>query len=145
MNRVILFGRLTKEPELRYSQGGGAVAIFTLAIDRNLTKEKRQEAEARGQQTADFIRCKAFGRTAELAANNLDKGLRVGLEGSIQTGSYENKEGRRVYTTDVLVHRLEMVDWKEKGYQNQLQEGQRGQGGGYEDFVPYDDQGNIPF
>lgn len=103
MNKVSLIGRLTKDIDLRYSQGGMAIGRFTLAINRKMTKEKRQEAERNNQQTADFIGCIAFGKTAETIANYVEKGNQLGVEGHIQTGSYENKEGQRVYTTDVIV------------------------------------------
>lgn len=109
MNVVILYGRLTRDPELKYSQGGVANTFATVAVDREMTKEKRQQAEAAGQPTADFIGIKAFGKTAELLANYFRKGNRVALEGRIQTGSYE-KGGERVYTTDVIVNRLHFVE-----------------------------------
>lgn len=109
MNVVILYGRLTRDPELKYSQGGVANCFTTVAVDRGMTKEKRQQAEAAGQPTADFIGIKAFGKTAELLANYFRKGNRVALEGRIQTGSYE-KGGERVYTTDVIVNRLHFVE-----------------------------------
>ncbi len=109
MNVVILYGRLTRDPELKYSQGGVANTFATVAVDRGMTKEKRQQAEAAGQPTADFIGIKAFGKTAEMLANYFRKGNRVALEGRIQTGSYE-KGGERVYTTDVIVNRLHFVE-----------------------------------
>lgn len=109
MNVVILYGRLTRDPELKYSQGGVANCFATVAVDRGMTKEKRREAEAAGRPTADFITVKAFGKTAELMANYFHKGNRIALEGRIQTGSYE-KDGARVYTTDVIVNRLHFVE-----------------------------------
>ncbi|MEQ3352757.1 single-stranded DNA-binding protein [Aedoeadaptatus acetigenes] len=109
MNVVVLYGRLTRDPELKYSQGGVANCFATVAVDRGMTKEKRQEAEAAGRPTADFISIKAFGKTAELLANYFRKGNRVALEGRIQTGSYE-KNDERVYTTDVIVNRLHFVE-----------------------------------
>lgn len=109
MNVVILYGRLTRDPELKYSQDGVANCFATVAVDRGMTKEKRQEAEASGRPTADFIGIKAFGKTAELLANYFHKGNRIALEGRIQTGSYE-KDGARVYTTDVIVNRLHFVE-----------------------------------
>ena len=113
MNVVILYGRLTRDPELKYSQGGVANCFATVAVDRGMTKEKRQQAEAAGQPTADFIGIKAFGKTAELLANYFHKGNRSALEGRIQTGSYE-KDGERVYTTDVIVNRLHFVESAEE-------------------------------
>lgn len=109
MNLVALYGRLTRDPELKYSQGGTANCFATVAVDRGMSREKRQEAEAAGRPTADFIGIKAFGKTAELLANYFRKGNRVAFEGRIQTGSYE-KNGERVYTTDVIINRLHFVE-----------------------------------
>lgn len=109
MNLVVLYGRLTKDPEIRYSQGGTANTFATIAVDRGLSKEKRQEAEAAGQPTADFVGIKAFGKTAEILANYFKKGNRVAVEGKIATGSYE-KNGERVYTTDVIVGRVHFIE-----------------------------------
>lgn len=120
MNVVVLYGRLTRDPELKYSQGGVANCFATVAVDRGMTKEKRREAEAAGRPTADFIGIKAFGKTAELLANYFHKGNRIALEGRIQTGSYE-KDGARVYTTDVIVNRLHFVESaKENGGGNDM-------------------------
>lgn len=109
MNSINLVGRLTRDVEARVSQNGNAMARFTLAVDRGLSKQQRQEAEQKGQPTADFISCIAFGKTAELITNYFAKGGQMGLQGRIQTGSYENKEGQRVYTTDVVVDRVHFV------------------------------------
>ena len=87
MNLVVLYGRLTRDPELRYSQNGTANTFATIAVDRGLSKEKRQEAEANGQPTADFVSIKAFGKTAELLSNYFHKGNRIAIEGRISTGS----------------------------------------------------------
>lgn len=108
MNNVSLLGRLTRDPDLRYTQSGDAVCRFTLAVDRGLSREKRQELEANNQQTADFISITAWGKTAELVANYLSKGRQVAVEGSIRTGSYE-KDGQRVYTTDVRANRIHFI------------------------------------
>lgn len=108
MNCVSLIGRLVRDPELRYAQNGTAICRFTLAVDRRMSKQKRQEAQANNQQTADFIGCTAFGQTAELIANYHRKGSQIGVEGRIQTGSYE-KEGRTIYTTDVVVNNLTFI------------------------------------
>lgn len=109
MNVVILYGRLTREPELRYSQSGVANVFFTVAVDRGMSREKRQQAEANNQPTADFIAVKAFGRTAELVGNYFHKGNRIALEGRIQTGSYE-KNGERIYTTDIIANRIHFIE-----------------------------------
>lgn len=109
MNNVCLVGRLARDPELRFTTSGLAVVRFTLAVDRRMSKEKKMEAEAKNQPTADFISCTAFGGTAETIANYTVKGRRIGVEGRIQTGSYE-KDGQRFYTTDVVVNNFEFLE-----------------------------------
>lgn len=96
MNNVSLIGRLTRDPEMRYTASGTAIVNFTLAINRPFKDEN-------GSEQADFINCVAFGKRAETIANYVKKGNQFGVTGRIQTGSYENKEGQRVYTTDVAV------------------------------------------
>ena len=107
MNKVILCGRLTRDPEVRYSSGENqtAVARYTLAVDRRF---KRQGDE----QTADFINCVVFGRGAEFAENYLHQGTKIIAEGRIQTGSYTNRDGNKVYTTDVVVEDQEFAESK---------------------------------
>ena len=119
MNNVILLGRLVADANLKYLQGGNntAVARFTLAVDKNLSKEKRQEMEAKGQPTADFINCQAWGKMAESLVKYSGKGLRVLVNGRIQTGSYE-KDGQRIYTTEVIANNIEYIDWKNSNFQN---------------------------
>ena len=115
MNKVILMGRLTRDPEVRYSQGGEnslAIARYTLAVDRRF---KRNGDE----QTADFIGCVAFGRNAEFAEKYFRQGLKVVVTGRIQTGSYTNKDGQKVYTTDVVVEEQEFAESKATSQQNQ--------------------------
>lgn len=99
MNNVTLIGRLTKDPEIRYTQGERQMAIarYTLAVDR---PGKKQE----GQQNADFISCTAFDKAAEFVEKYMKKGVKIGVQGRIQTGSYTNKDGQKVYTTDVVVN-----------------------------------------
>lgn len=105
MNKVIQSGRLTKDAEITYTQGNNmAVARFTLAVDRRFKQE--------GQPTADFIRCIAFGKTAEFFERFGRKGTKFLIEGRIQTGSYTNKDGQRVYTTDVVVENTEFAESK---------------------------------
>ena len=109
MNKVILMGRLTRDPEVRYSQGENPLAIarYTLAVDR------RQARGGNGdEQTADFINCVAFGRTGEFAERYLHKGTKIAVTGRIQTGSYTNKDGVRVYTTEVVVEDHEFAESK---------------------------------
>ena len=131
MNCVSLIGRLVRDPELGYAQNGTAICRFTIAVDRRMSKQKRQEAQANNQQTADFIGCTAFGQTAELIANYHRKGSQIGVEGRIQTGSYE-KEGRTIYTTDVVVSNLTFIGssqgqnqggFNQNNFQNQNQSG----------------------
>lgn len=107
MNKVILMGRLTRDPDIRYSQGDStnAVARYSLAVDRNVSRNN-----AGDQPTADFINCVAFGRSAEFAEKYLKKGTKILVEGRIQTGSYTNKDGQRVYTTDIVVDRHEFAE-----------------------------------
>lgn len=113
MNKVILMGRLTRDPEVRYTQGENAMAIarFTLAVDRRF---KRQGDE----QTADFVNCVVFGKTAEFAERYLHQGTKVVGCGRLQTGSYTNKDGNRVYTTDVVLDEVEFAESKNASQQN---------------------------
>ena len=103
-------GRLTRDVDLRMTTSNLAVGRFNVAVDRKLSKEKRQEAEKNNQPTADFISCIAFGKTAENIATYFRKGQRIAVTGHIQTGSYENKEGKRVYTTDVIVDSFDFIE-----------------------------------
>ncbi len=107
MNKVILMGRLTRDPDIRYSQGENstAVARYTLAVDRRRTG-------ADGQREADFIGCVAFGRAAEFAERYLHQGTKIAITGRIQTGSYTNRDGQKVYTTDVIVEEQEFAESK---------------------------------
>ena len=106
MNKVILMGRLTRDPEVRYSQGDNPLAIarYTLAVDRRFKRD--------GEATADFIPCVAFGRQAEHAEKYYRQGLKVTVSGRIQTGSYTNKDGVKVYTTEVVVEEQEFAESK---------------------------------
>lgn len=121
MNKVILIGRLTRDPEIRYSQGEQATAIarYTLAVDRRFRRDS-------DTNTADFIGCVAFGRQGEFAEKYLRKGIKIAITGRIQTGSYTNKDGQKVYTTDVVVEEQEFAESKAASEQN---------GGG---FIPAD-------
>lgn len=118
MNKVILMGRLTRDPEIRYSQGDNKMCIarYTLAVDRRFKRE--------GNQNADFISCISFGKTAEHAEKYYHKGIKVAICGRIQTGSYTNRDGQKVYTTDVVVEEQEFAESKSSsgnqstGYQN---------------------------
>lgn len=108
MNKVILMGRLTKDPEVRYSQGVSAnqiVARYTLAVDRRFSKENE----------ADFINCVVFGKSAEFSEKYFRKGTNVLIEGRIQTGSYTNQKGEKIYTTDIVVESQEFAESKKQG------------------------------
>ena len=105
MNKVILMGRLTRDPEVRYSSGDNQMAIarYSLAVDR------RGRREGNDGQTADFINCVAFGRAGEFAEKYFHKGIKVLVTGRIQTGSYTNKDGQKVYTTDVIIEERNLL------------------------------------
>ncbi len=108
MNRVVLMGRLTRDPNITYAQkDNSAVGRFTLAVDRRVARNNDAN-----QQTADFISCVTFGKQAEFVEKYLRQGTKVALEGRIQTGSYTNKEGAKVYTTDVIVDNIEFAESK---------------------------------
>lgn len=107
MNNVSLVGRLTRDPEVRYTDGGLSIARFSLAVDRRFKKD--------GQAEADFPNCIAFGKTAEFIEKYFTKGQRMGATGRIQTGSYTKEDGTKVYTTDVVVENVEFVESKSSG------------------------------
>ena len=113
MNKVILMGRLTRDPDVRYSSGENAMAIarYTLAVDRRFKRNG-------DDQTADFINCVAFGKQGEFAEKYLRKGTKIAATGRIQTGSYTNKDGQKVYTTDVVVEEQEFAESKNAGTDN---------------------------
>ena len=106
MNKVVLVGRLTRDPEVRYSQGDSATAVarYTIAVDRRFKRDN--------EPTADFIPCVIFGRSAEFAEKYFRQGMRVAISGRIQTGSYTNKDGVKVYTTEVIVEEQEFAESK---------------------------------
>ena len=150
MNKVILMGRLTRDPDIRYSQGENstAVARYTLAVDRRFKLD--------GDQTADFISCVAFGRAAEFAEKYFHQGIKIAVTGRIQTGSYTNRDGVKVYTTDIVVEEQEFAESKnassEGGFSRGGNAGPFGQnrdgqnGGGSNAGMPDLDDGfmNIP-
>lgn len=110
MNKVILMGRLTRDPEVKYSQGESSLAIarYTIAVDRRFKRDG-------DQQTADFISCVSFGKTAEFAEKYYKQGTKVLVTGRIQTGSYTNKDGQKVFTTEVVVEEQEFAESKASG------------------------------
>lgn len=139
MNKVILMGRLTRDPEVRYSQGEQATAVarYTLAVDR---RGRNQE------NSADFIACVAFGKAAEFAERYLHKGTKIVLTGRIQTGSYTNKDGQRVYTTDIVAEDQEFAESKNAEssgtYSNQPASTSQQNDGG---FMSVDENSELPF
>ena len=136
MNNVVLIGRLVRDPELRYLPNRGtATANFTLAVDKGLSKDKKQEMESQNKPTADFIRIIAWGKLAENCSNYLEKGRLVGIQGRIQTGSYDDKDGKKVYTTDVMANNVEFLEFGDKRDNNT--------DSGISGFSPSDD--DIPF
>lgn len=138
MNRVILMGRLTKDPDIRYSQGekSTAIARFTLAVDRKFKQD--------GQPTADFINCLAFGKRAEFMEKYCRKGTKLVVEGSWQTGNYTNKDGNKVYTNDCLVESCEFAESK-SSEQNNNSSNQNNMGGDGFMNIPYGIDEELPF
>lgn len=112
MNKVILMGRLTRDPEVRYSQGDNATAIarFTLAVDRRIKRDN--------EASVDYINCVSFGRSAEFAEKYFYKGTKIVIAGRIQTGSYTNKDGQKVYTTDIVIEEQDFAESKAASQQN---------------------------
>ncbi|MGY3775795.1 single-stranded DNA-binding protein [Helcococcus sueciensis] len=151
-NIVALTGRLTRDPEIRYVQTNGNTAVvrFNIAVDKNLSREKKQEMESRNQPTADFINCVAWGKLGENITKYTGKGLRVLVNGRIQTSSYE-KDGQRVYITEVLANNIEFIDWKDSNFQNGNNSTVANNATFEEqldypdDFDPTEDRGRIPF
>ena len=128
LNKVVLIGRLTKDPDLRYTKSGIAVARFTLAVDRGF---KNQD----GEKQADFIPITVWWGAAESCAKYLAKGRLVAVSGRIQTGSYD-KDGQRVYTTDVVADEVTFLEWGNKQEQGQ---------GDIPGFIPYESDEELPF
>ena len=126
MNQVILIGNLTRDPEMKYTQAGLAITRFTLALNR--PKKDGQD------QGADFINIVTFGKLAENCANYLAKGRKAAVAGRLQTGSYEDKDGKRVYTTDVIANSVEFLEWEKKETQDTP-----------DGFHPVGDESDIPF
>lgn len=112
MNKVILVGRLTRDPEVRYTQGENATAVarFTLAVDRRIKRDN--------EASVDYINCVSFGRSAEFAEKYFHKGTKIVIVGRIQTGSYTNKDGQKVYTTDIVIEEQDFAESKAASQQN---------------------------
>jgi len=116
INRVVLVGRLTKNPELRTTQSGANVCSYTLAVDRNI------KSGSTVNQDTDFINCVTWNRAAETLCQYMSKGSMIGIEGKIQTRSYDNQQGQKVYVTEVLTDSVQFLDSKRNGSQNQQSE-----------------------
>lgn len=137
-NVVVLIGRLTRDPELRYIPNSGqAICNFSLAVDKGLSKDKKQEMESQNKPTADFINIVVWGKSAENCANYLAKGRLVAVQGRLQSGSYEAKDGTKRYTTDVIANNITMIDWGDKKETNS-------DTGVHQDFHPVAND-DIPF
>ena len=136
MNQTILIGRLTRDPELRYLPNGGtAVTTFSLAVDKQLSKEKKQEMESKNQPTADFINIVVWGKQAESCANYLAKGRLTAIQGRIQTRSWDDA-GTKKYATEVVAEKVQFLEWGDKSENSGVT--------GIEGFQPTDDN-DIPF
>lgn len=160
MNKVLLIGHLTKDPDLRYTQSGRTVCQFTLAVNKNLSKDKKEEMEAQNKPTADFLRIVVWDKMAENASRYLKKGSQCAIDGSIQTGSYEDNNGNRVFTTDIVAQHVEFLsrltqnDTNYNSNTNTSQSYQNQSRGNYganndnffdDDFQEVQDEGRIPF
>ncbi|MDY6127748.1 single-stranded DNA-binding protein [Anaerococcus sp.] len=115
INNLTLVGRLLRDPELRYTKSSKACCSFVLAVDREMSKEKREEAKANNYPTADFPRVVVWNKMGEVCSKYLQKGSLVAIVGKIQTGSYKDKDGKMVYTTDVIADRVRFLDTKSGG------------------------------
>ena len=137
MNKVIIIGRFTRDPEIKYSTGENATATarFSLAVNRRFKNKE-------GNYDADFINCVAFGKTAEFIEKYFTKGMAIGITGHIQTGSYTNKEGQKVYTTDVVVEETEFVESKNKGTSDNIPNNNTNSNSDFEETVSDDE---MPF
>lgn len=144
MNKVMAIGRLVRDPELRYTPANKAVCTFTLAIDRQMSRDKKEQAEAKGWPTADFPRVNVWGNLAESCSKYLSKGSQCAVVGSIQTGSYQDKDGKTVYTTDILANSVEFLS---KASESQTDTSQNNSNDDFfgNDFAEMEDNGSIPF
>ena len=140
MNKVILIGRLTNDPEVRYTQDQKAVANYTLAVDR------RAARNADGHTESDFIRCTCWEKKAEFAEKYLRKGMKIAITGRIQTGSYKDKDGKTVYTTDIVVEDQEFCEAKGSAPQKEPQRDPEPKQARMDDFMDIpDDLDGLPF
>lgn len=137
INSAVITGRLTRDPELRYLQSGTGVCNITLAVDKGLSKDKQEEMKAQGKPTADFINVVVWGKLAETVANYTSKGQMIGVQGRIQSGQYQDKDGKTVYTTDINAYQVQFLEFKNKKESNNDYEDIEG-------FHPTDNE-DIPF
>ena len=148
INSVNILGRITRDLELKKFNSGTSVLQFSVAIDRGMSKEKKEEAQAQGRPTSDFPNCKAVGKTAENIAKYFKKGSLIAIEASVETGSYDHKDGHKVYTTDLFVQKFHFCgESKNNGNGGAMAGGGSGDGmGNYNpDFESMEDESEIPF
>lgn len=139
MNKVILMGRLTRDPDVRYTREQTCIARYTLAVDRRIKREN--------EQAADFINCVVFGKSGEFAEKYFRKGMKIAITGRIQTGSYTNKEGQKVYTTDIVVEEQEFAESKNNAQQAAPQQAGQKQNESLDGFmsIPEGIEEELPF
>lgn len=150
MNQVVLIGRLARDPELKFIPGSGqAVCNFTIALEKSLSREKKEEFKTQGKPTADFVRVVVWGKQAENASQYLVKGRLVAIEGSIQTSTHKDAEGKTHYNTEVLASRIEYLEWGEKSNKQSTSEFANDDlsfgSGSFEDFQQIDSDEDVPF
>lgn len=138
MNKVVLMGRLTRDPDVKYTQQQMCAARFTLAVDRRFKKDGEQ-------QTADFISCVAFGKTGEFIEKYCHQGTKLVVEGRIQTGSYTNRDGNKVYTTDVVVEQAEFAESKSTTTRESRPEPSSASGDGFMNIPDGVEDEGLPF
>ena len=152
LNKVILIGRITRDLELRHTQSGIANVSFSLAVDKGLSRQKREEFEAQGRPTADFPRVVVWGQMAENLARYCGKGSQIAVVGRIETGSYEDKDGKMVYTTDIIAENVEFLskstqDESKSNSRVNTHQGNKNHSEGFfeDDFSEIEDDGRLPF
>lgn len=141
MNQVILIGRLARDVERKETQGGKVYCRFSLAVDRGMSKAKKEEANAKGIETVDFIPCTAWDKTAETLSNYTEKGCRIMVTGVIQRHSYEDKNGKKATATDIVVRHAEIIDFKASNNEKEAPE----EDDFFKDFEEVSEDDRIPF
>jgi single-strand DNA-binding protein len=151
MNNVVLIGRLVRDPDLKYmpNSDNRPVTNFTLAVDKELSKEVKKDFESKNKPTADFIPIVVFGGQAEACAKYLEKGLMTSVHGKINTRNYTNKDGQKVYVTEVVANKIEFIEWGDSKNTNQKpkkkQDNKKDETFDPEDLFEPDDDDSIPF